>query len=271
MSLNHRRGGSGEPLVLVHGLASHWQAWSRVLPALEERHEVVALDLPGFGGSPLDGTGPSVEEQATRVEGFLAELGLARPHAAGFSMGGGIVLELARRGAVRSATAIAPIGFWTDRERAWCQRSLTNAIALSRALRPALPAILGTAAGRTPFLAQMFGKPWRMTPEEALDTVEAAMTCPGFESRNAAFSTHRFHDADELRGVPVTIAWGPRDRLLLPRQAGRARRMLPWARHVTLEGCGHVPFTDDEEQSARVVLAGAAAAVPAPFHEPVVR
>jgi pimeloyl-ACP methyl ester carboxylesterase len=263
MGLNHHRGGSGEPLVLVHGLASHWRAWERVLPALEARHDVVALDLPGFGGSAPDGTGPSVEEQATRVATFFAELGLDRPHAAGFSMGGGIVLELARRRAVRTATAIAPVGFWTERERAWCQASLSNAIALSRRLRPALPAILGNPAGRTLFMAQNFGKPWRMTSAEALGTVEAAMSCPGFAACNAAFSGHRFHDGTQLRGVPVTVAWGERDRLLLYRQAARARLMLPWARHVTLHGCGHVPFTDDEEQVAQVLLAGATAPVAA--------
>jgi pimeloyl-ACP methyl ester carboxylesterase len=55
----------------------------------------------------------------------------------------------------------------------------------------------------------------------------------------------------------VTIAWGTRDRLLIPRQAERARRMLPWARHVPLRGCGHLPFHDDPAAVARVILAGA--------------
>jgi len=264
MGLEHHRGGSGEPLVLVHGLASHWQAWERVLPALEARHEVVALDLPGFGASPADGTPPSVEGQATRVERFFEELGLERPHVAGFSMGGGISLELARRGAVRSATAIAPVGFWTERERAWCQHSLRNAIALSRVLRPVIPAVMSTAAGRTAFLIQNFGRPWKLTPEEAVATVEAAVGASRFDACNDAFTGHRFHDGDELRGVPVTVAWGDRDYLLLPRQAARARRMLPWARHVTLGGCGHVPFADDTGQAAQVLLAGAAAPAPTP-------
>ena len=56
--------------------------------------------------------------------------------------------------------------------------------------------------------------------------------------------------------MPVTVAWGSRDALLIPRQAARARRLLPWAHHVTLRGCGHVPFNDDPETVAAVLLAG---------------
>ena len=78
---------------------------------------------------------------------------------------------------------------------------------------------------------------------------------PAFEPALAAFGPYRFAAGDELR-VPVTIAWGTRDALLIPRQAARARRLLPSARHVTLQGCGHVPFHDDPEAVAAVLLAG---------------
>jgi pimeloyl-ACP methyl ester carboxylesterase len=265
--LHHARTGSGEPLVLVHGLASSAEAWARIVPALAERFDVIAIDLPGFGRSAPDGTPPSVEGQAARVARCFDEVGVTRPHVAGFSMGGGIALQLARLGAVRSATAIAPVGFWTDRERAFCQRSLSTTIALARRIRPVAPTIVSTAAGRTALFSQTFARPWRMTPGEALSTLDAAISCPGFEPCNAAFSEHRFREPGELRSVPLTIAWGDRDRLLLYRQARRARRMLPWARHVTLTGCGHAPFTDDEAQVAQVVLAGAT--VPASARAPV--
>jgi pimeloyl-ACP methyl ester carboxylesterase len=55
----------------------------------------------------------------------------------------------------------------------------------------------------------------------------------------------------------VTVAWGSRDRLLLyGRQAPRARRALPGARHVTLAGLGHVPSFDDPELVAEVIATG---------------
>jgi pimeloyl-ACP methyl ester carboxylesterase len=54
----------------------------------------------------------------------------------------------------------------------------------------------------------------------------------------------------------VTIAWGTRDALLIPRQATRARRLLPGAQHVARHGCGHVPCRDDPEAVAGALLAG---------------
>jgi pimeloyl-ACP methyl ester carboxylesterase len=58
-----------------------------------------------------------------------------------------------------------------------------------------------------------------------------------------------------MPACPTTIAWAQRDRLLLAgRQAPRAARRLPQARHVTLRGCGHVPMWDDPEQVARAIL-----------------
>jgi pimeloyl-ACP methyl ester carboxylesterase len=56
--------------------------------------------------------------------------------------------------------------------------------------------------------------------------------------------------------VPVTIAWGSRDRLTSPRQAVVARASLPEARFIRLRGCGHVPMTDDPALVARVLLLG---------------
>ncbi|TXS51581.1 alpha/beta fold hydrolase, partial [Streptomyces sp. t39] len=61
---------------------------------------------------------------------------------------------------------------------------------------------------------------------------------------------------DDVREVPVTIAWGERDRLLLRRQGVRAKRTIPGARLVRLPGCGHVPMNDDPALVARVLLDG---------------
>ena len=257
MSLNHDRRGAGEPLVLVHGIGSQWPVWTPILDRLAAERDVISVDLPGFGGTAPDGTVASVEGFADRLERFFTELGVDRPHVAGNSMGGGIALELARRGAVRSSTALSPVGFWTPRERVFCQVSLRQGRAAARLLRPVVPAAMGNPATRTLLLAQLAGRPWRMPAADAVGALRALVAAPAFDEALAAFSHHVFHDPQELDGVPVTIAWGERDALLIHgRQAPRARRMLPRARHVTLTGCGHVPFHDDPEQVATVVLAG---------------
>jgi pimeloyl-ACP methyl ester carboxylesterase len=171
-------------------------------------------------------------------------------------MGGAIALELARRGAVASATAVSPAGFWNARELAFAQRSLRASRAIVRRLRPAVPAITRSAAGRIALFSQVYGRPWRMSPADAVATIDAFLGGPAFESALEAFGPYRFGAGDELRGVPVTIAWGTRDMLLIPRQAARARQLLPSARHVALQGCGHVPFLDDPDTVAAVLLAG---------------
>src|SRR5688500_1629941 len=98
-ALNLHRGGEGEPLVLMHGLGLSLRTWLPVVPALERRHDVSALDLPRFGVSPPlpAGTPSAVPALADAVEGVLDGFGLDRAHAAGNSLGGWVALELARR------------------------------------------------------------------------------------------------------------------------------------------------------------------------------
>lgn len=257
MPLHHHRSGSGEPLVLLHGVGSRWQVYEPVLPALAAEHDVLAVDLPGFGASPPDGTVPTIEAQAVRLEAWFAEIGIERPHVVGNSMGGAIAFELARRGSVRSATGISPAGFWTPRERAFSIGSLRATLALLPHLRGALPALVATPIGRTLLFEQYFRRPWRMRPEDLLASVDALLDSASTPAAITAFEDHVFHDAEELRGVPLTVAWGDHDYLLLTRQRARARRVLPWGRHVELPGCGHVPFHDDPQLLAAVILAGA--------------
>jgi pimeloyl-ACP methyl ester carboxylesterase len=264
MSLNHVRLGAGEPLVLVHGIGSQWRIWEPVLDALAADFDVVAIDLPGFGHSAPDGTGPTIEAQAERVEAFFGELDLDRPHVAGNSMGGAIALELARRGSVASATAVSPAGFWTGRERTFCQTSLQLSRRLLGVLAPVVPSLLRSPAGRTMLLGQLVAQPWRMDGEAAIDHLELLRSAPNFDACCAAFARYTFHDAQELQGVPVTVAWGDYDFLLLTRQRDRARKVMPWARHVALPRCGHAPFSDDPALLAKVIAAGARAPVPVP-------
>jgi pimeloyl-ACP methyl ester carboxylesterase len=248
--------GAGAPLVLLHGLGSRRGVWDPVIAAVARERRVFALDLPGFGDSPPEGFEPGPEGFVARLRSWFVEQGLDRPHVAGNSMGGAIALELARAQAVASATAISPSGFWTSRELRYGQVSLRASRAIARQVRPLLPAIAGAAAGRTMLLGQMRARPWRVPADEVVAEVQTFAEAPWVEPALQAFSRYRFRDGEQLRGVRVTVAWGTRDALLLPRQAGRARRLLPWARHVELRGCGHLPFHDDPHAVAAVLLDG---------------
>jgi pimeloyl-ACP methyl ester carboxylesterase len=255
--LNHSRRGSGQPLVLIHGIGSRLQVWAPVMEALSQRFDVIAADVPGFGQSPplAGGAEPTVEALAGAFERFFEELGIPAPHVAGNSMGGGIALELARRDAARSATAISPIGFWTPRERRYSQLLLGLTQDTPAPLQRAGLAASSTAAGRVLLMSHVFARPWLVPPDVARETLVDFWGATSFKPALAAFDRYTFRNGHELR-VPVTVLWGSRDRLLpYGRQAPRARDVLPQARHVTLVGLGHTPFYDDPELVAREMLA----------------
>ncbi len=257
--INHHREGSGPPLVLLHGIGLRWQINRPVLGLLARDHEVIACDSPGFGRSaPLPaGVEPTIGSYADAFERFFAAQGLARPHVAGNSMGGAIALELARRGSVASATALSPAGFWTPAERRFCQLSLDPLARTPAAARPLLEWLARTSAGRRALFWQTFGRPERIPPEEAVQTMRVAWAAPAFVGALAAFARYAFARGEELRATPVTVAWGIHDRLLVyARQAPRARALLPHARHISL-GVGHVPFYDDPPVVAETIRLGA--------------
>jgi pimeloyl-ACP methyl ester carboxylesterase len=236
-------------LVLLHGLGSRSQVWDPLVPALTAHYTVVALDLPGFGGAPATGAA-SVPDLADDV---LARI---EPpfHVAGSSMGGAVALELGRRALARSVTAFAPIGFWGPLSRRWCQLSLTASRACARAFGPALPAVAASRAGRVALFGLYFGHPTRVDPAVGVADARALAAAPGFRAARDAFAHHRFTDAGALPAIPVTIAWGPRDLILPAAQSRRAETRLPSARHVRLPGCGHLPFADDPQACADLIL-----------------
>jgi len=250
----YERVGSGEPLLLIHGVGSRRQIWAPVVPALSQRHDVISVDLPGFGESPV-GAGSSIDQLIAAVTALLRELGIDRPHLAGNSMGGGIALELGRRGQAASVTAFSPIGFWKRPGRIWTQQALRAERSLGRALRPAIPRLLATTVGRGALAGLVFGRPSRLDPSVLLGDVDGLLTADGFDQASASFSGHRFAGAGALADIPVTVAWGSRDILLTyATQHRRARAALPTARHVTLPSCGHTPFYDDPALCARTIL-----------------
>jgi pimeloyl-ACP methyl ester carboxylesterase len=262
VSINYHREGEGEPLVLLHGIGHHWQGWKPVIERLVDAFDVIACDSPGFGRSGALPTSiePTIPAYVDAFEWFFAELGIERPHVAGNSMGGAIALELARGRSIRSAIALSPAGFWTPAERRFCQHSLSLLAGMPPAARPTVEALARTRAGRVALFRQTFGYPTRLPAEEAVATLRDAWASPAFTRTLEAFSRYRFSSPEQLRSTPITIAWGRRDRLLPFRlQAPRARKLLPWATHVTL-GAGHVPFYDDPAAVAAVIRTQARAA-----------
>ncbi|GAA3368704.1 alpha/beta fold hydrolase [Streptomyces sannanensis] len=254
-SIAYRRTGAGEPLLLLHGIGHHRQAWDPVLPALAAERDVIAVDLPGFGESPS--LPESVRYDLTTMGatlGALCEaLGVERPHVAGNSLGGLLALELGREKLARSVTALSPAGFWTETERRFAFATLLAMRHGARALPlPVIERLAGTAAGRAALTSTIYARPGRRSPEAVVAETLALRDATGFEQTLAAGRSVLF--TDDVPDVPVTVAWGSRDRLLLRRQGIRAKHIIPAARLVRLPGCGHVPMNDDPALVARVIL-----------------
>ncbi|MBV2357229.1 alpha/beta fold hydrolase [Streptomyces sp. J2-1] len=259
VTVAYSRVGRGEPLVLLHGIGHHRQAWDPVVDILATEREVWAVDLPGFGASPGLPDGLAYDLPTTNaVLGALFEtLELDRPHVAGNSLGGLLALELGREKLVRSVTALSPAGFWNESERIY-------AFSVLRAMRgiavrlplPLVQRMSRSAAGRTALTSTIYQHPARRSPEAVVAETLALAEAAGFAATLRAGRTVRF--TDELAGMPVTVAWGTRDRLLVRRQGLRAKAVIPHARLIRLPGCGHCPMNDDPALVARVILDGSA-------------
>jgi pimeloyl-ACP methyl ester carboxylesterase len=255
--LAYERFGSGEPLVLVHGISHRRQAWHPVAEQLAEHREVILFDLPGHGESPdlvMDGR-PVKDVLQSHLMGFFAELDLEQPHIAGNSLGGRIALEAAADGLVSSATALAPAGFWkNDLDFTYIRAHFAVLVAAAQMLSPVAPRLARSDVGRKLMLGSLMVHGDNLDAERVVGDLNSML-----DARTALRQIIKAgvpFDTEIDPAIPVTIAWGDKDRVLLPYQAGRARRQLPDAEHVWLEGSGHVPMSDDAERVVDVLLQG---------------
>jgi pimeloyl-ACP methyl ester carboxylesterase len=256
MNLSYARRGSGEPLLLIHGIGHRWQAWEPVLNRLAAHHDVIAIDIPGFGKSaPLrlaPGQRHTIELAMERIVGAFPGFGIERPHVAGNSLGGALALELAKHGHAASVTAFSPAGFWTTRwETAWGVGTLGVTRASTFAPKPVLRYVAEHAGARKVAFGLIFGKPGELDPGLAY---EDTLALRGGKSFWPVAKEARHYRYSGATGVPTTVAWGTKDRVLVRRQFEQAKRVLAGARFEDLAGCGHVPMNDDPETVSRLIL-----------------
>ena len=257
MTLAYDRVGSGPPLVLLHGVGHRRQAWNAVVPLLRSRRELIMVDLPGHGQSPpfRPGGREPVRAMAEDVIAFLAELGLDRPHLAGNSLGGALALIAGSEGHAATVTGLSPAGFWVSRRQFTYAKAIFKVMeATGTAIQGSAPRLARSTAGRALLFAAVVSRPSRLSAEQALEDTQAFMAARPAVDTILAHPVWFTEVVPEQ--VPVTIAWGSKDRMLLPSQAQVAQRRLPDARHLPLPGCGHVPMTDNPALVAQVLLDG---------------
>jgi pimeloyl-ACP methyl ester carboxylesterase len=250
--LHFQRSGSGEPLVLLHGIGSELCVWEPVLERLSAQRDVIAVDLPGFGHSQplLDHVAPTPAALADAVTQLVARLAVGPVHVAGNSLGGWVALEMAKANGARSVTCLSPAGLW--------ERPLTRATVptrsaarrAARALSPLLPLMMRSQRLRRLALMNFVAHPERVPPAAAQRMVNSYGRAAAYEATSLAMRSSMLTGAETI-AVPVTVAWGEHDRLVRP-----APLRAPLTRSLVLAGCGHVPMWDAPDLVADVLLQG---------------
>jgi pimeloyl-ACP methyl ester carboxylesterase len=251
------RGGSGTPLVCVHGFLDTWRTWELTLPALERRHEVIAPTLAGHAGGPPVGEHVGADEVLEAVERAMDDAGFETAHIAGNSLGGYIALRLAQRGRARSVVAFSPAGGWSHSDESFRavlaqQESLLD---LLRVAGPLAGAIARTKVGRRR-ATQMITVNYEHLPTALVEhLIVGAARCDGARPLlEIALRDGWPLDAERIT-CPVRFVWGAEDRVLTwPGAAARFRDELPHADWVLVDGAGHCPQLDVPLEAAELIV-----------------
>jgi len=241
-------GGAGTAIVMLHGFGADKDHWTRAARHLRRRFRVVALDLPGFGGTPADPQESfDVRSQAARVRAFIAALGIQRFHLVGNSRGGHIAGVLAHDfpDGVLSLTLVETHGVHSQ------EPSLVD-VEIARGEYPLVPA---TAREFARLAALAFVR-WPFIPGAVLRALCAdALASRPLRLRiwaDLVGANHYLLESLLPRlTLPTLILWGDSDRFFHRTAVETLRRGLPHARVIVMERCGHVPMAERPAEFAR--------------------
>jgi len=228
--VHYYEGGSGMPLLLVHGLGGRADDWSNLMPQLvRDHHHVYALDLPGYGRSEWPGNAKySIEEEAADVEAFMQKVGLTQTDLAGWSMGGWVVMRVA----------------------------LDKPQQIRRLILIDSPGLIFDLTWDTNLFVP--DTPEKLQKLDDLLMPNGAPKVPGFIAR-AIFRYEQKHGwvvrrnmdsmltrRDLLDGklgalkMPVLILWGKQDHLIPVSEGEAIHHAIPQSEMQIFDGCGHL-------------------------------
>ena len=252
------RGGTGSPLLLLHGVTAFWRAWSPVLPYLEPHHDVIVPTLPAHGGGPpLDpNTAPSVHALVDGIEDMLDRSGLSTVHIAGNSLGGWVGIELARRGRARSLVLFSPAGAWRS-QRATVLQAAGIAL-LVGSLRKCASHAETFAANpmlRRVVLSRQIAYTDRFPAEVLAAWFRSMAAAPDLVPLLRAIPGHQVQSLPADRDYPVRLIWAEHDQVIPFDGFGTVMlERLPGAELLKIADAGHVPMSDHPTKVADLIL-----------------
>ncbi|MBO0783100.1 MAG: alpha/beta hydrolase [Ktedonobacteraceae bacterium] len=228
-------GQRGDPLVLVHGLGGSAGNWAFMLPYLSREYRVYALDMPGFGQTPLAPEGAGVRTHVHYLKRFIEIMGWPRIILAGHSLGGWITARYAAENPerVQRLYLVNSAGLHRDGMRSPFTPDRESARRY----------IHGMLEHRLP------------VPDFILDAMVHNSRRPAFVGFIKSYDPDDGLD-DLLPQIqaPTTIFWGERDRILPASCAGDFLRSIPNARLIRIPSAGHMPNVTAAGELARVML-----------------
>lgn len=259
--VGYRRAGTGEPLLLIHGLAGSSRTWDDVIPALAERYDVIAPDLLGHGESAKPIGDYSLGAFASGLRDMLAMLDVGSVTIVGHSFGGGVAMQLAYQHPHLIDRLVLVGSGGLGREVSWLLRML--ALPGAELLMPI--GIPKPIVDRATDVGRMLGRRNIRSPKLA-EMWRAYSSLAGAQNRSAFVRTMRgvidpggqvvsANDRLYLAAhIPTLIVWGDHDGIIPVAHAHTAHELIPTSRLEILEGVGHFPHVEAPDRFTDVLL-----------------
>jgi len=259
--VGYRRGGSGQKILLIHGLAGSSKTWDDVMPLLTPHADVIAVDLLGHGESAKPTGDYSLGAFASGLRDFLSILGIDSVTIVGHSFGGGVAMQLAYQHPHLVDRLVLVGSGGLGREVSWLLRLLTlpgaeyvMPIAFPKPIVDRATDVgrqLGRRNIRSPRLAEM----WR-----AYSSLAGATNRKAFvrTMRGVIEPTGQTVDASDrlylAAHVPTMIVWGDQDGIIPVQHGYAAHDLIPTSRLEILEGVGHFPHVEQADTVANLLI-----------------
>lgn len=231
---------------------------------LSGQHDVIVPTMLGHNGGQLASRRPaSVEDILDDLERLLDELGIAKAHLAGNSLGGWVALELARRGRALTVCALSPAGAWgseTDAERV--RATLRRTIRDVQRSRRIAPLVAHSRHIRRFALRNSALHGEQVSPTEFLSLIDDVIGC---QISGDLLATDARQTPLDPAPCPITLAWSAEDRIFpLETYRSPACELIPAADFIVLDDVGHIPMLDDPRLVAQTILSSVARATSTP-------
>lgn len=243
--------GSGETILLCHGIPLSMATWQDLFFLLSQNYRVVAVDMPGYGMSSKQGADYSLGAISDTLAALCAALGAERIHAAGSSFGAAVAITLAlsHPGLVQRLVLINSVGVAGGTHsierlvRSVLVRSLASRILLQRGL------------GRRIFRTKLRASYASLVPDEALIDHYYALLLRDHGERSFLRTLQLFDEPalqsrlPQLRH-PVLSIWGDKDKVLPLAKSLTVQRLLPRCWSTIIADAGHLPHEERPQECA---------------------